>query len=200
MTDNNVQSACFCFASPAANRTGVLMLNGNVAGTTYLGKPASPAFTLNIGIPRKNYRDNRHKSHSTKTKFLTLDWLTFGSGPPIEQWTDRRWIGTAPADRFGPFLDRIRSAVVSVAAAVVYHKRISSSSPKLTRTTTTCQVSRNRHHPPAPADRRTRAPPSPRLSPRRRRRQRAGQSGLAPWPTIRFTGPIIHPCPRRVSS
>ena len=116
-----------------------------------------------------------------------------------EQWRGRRWIGTA-LDRFGPRLDCISSTVVSVAAAVAHHKRISSSSsPQLTRTTTTCQVSRNRHHLPAPADRRTRAPPSPRLSPRRRRRQRAGQSGLAPWPTTRTTGPSTHHRPRRVS-
>ena len=150
-----------------------------------------PIFGIDPHVPEAYY-----KIFDTLLQLFTLVRATHTK----QQWRDRRWIGTALADRFGPRLDCTSSTVVSVAAAVAHHKRISSSSsPQLTRTTTTCQVSRNRHHPPAPADRRTRAPPSPRLSPRRRRRQRAGQSGLAPWPTIRTTGPSTHRRPRRVS-
>ena len=118
-----------------------------------------------------------------------------------EQWRGRRWIGTAPVDRFVRRLGLISSAALSVVAAVASRKRtIITTSLPFTRTANTCQVSRNRlhHHLPVPADRRTRRSPLPaRPSPRRRRRQRADRSGSAPWRSTRTTVPMIH---HRVSS
>ena len=127
--------------------------------------------------------------------------LTFGFQGPTEQWRGRRWIGTAPVDRFVRRLDFLSSTELSVIVAVASRKpAITTTSLPFTRTAHTCQVSRNRlhHHLPVPADRRTRRSPLPaRPSPRRRRWQRADRSGSAPWRSTRTTDPITH---RRVSS